>query len=127
MNFEMKEVGFKVQLGYGELHVSGDEKYGFAPHQLLVSSIAVCSGGLLRKILEKKRLEIEDIKITANVTRNENEANRIEKIHLHYTVKGKNLPEEKVAKSIDLARKNCPMVRSVEGSIEIEESFELLQ
>jgi putative redox protein len=126
MEFKMREVGFKAQFEYGELHIAGDEKYGFRPYQLLVSSIAVCSGGVLRKILEKKRLEVEDMTVKADVTRNENEANRIEKIHLHFIIKGKNLEQEKVAKSLEVARKNCPMVRSVEGNIEMTESFELI-
>ncbi|HZG59473.1 MAG TPA: OsmC family protein [Anoxybacillus sp.] len=126
MEFKMKEVGFKTQLEYGELHVAGDETYGFRPYQLLVSAVAVCSGGVLRKILEKKRLEIEDMTVKADVTRNEKEANRIEKIHLHFIIKGKNLEREKVAKSLEVARKNCSMVRSVEGSIEVTESFELI-
>jgi putative redox protein len=126
MEFKMKEVGFKTQFEYGELHVAGDETYGFRPYQLLVSAVAVCSGGVLRKILEKKRLEIEDMTVKADVTRNEKEANRIEKIHLHFIIKGKNLEREKVAKSLEVARKNCSMVRSVEGSIEVTESFELI-
>jgi putative redox protein len=127
MEFKMKEVGFKTELEYGELHVAGDETYGFRPCQLLVSSIAVCSGGVLRKVLEKKRLRVEDMIIRANVTRNENEANRIEKIHVHFIIKGENLDQEKVAKSLEVARKNCPMVRSVEGSIEVIETFELIR
>jgi putative redox protein len=126
MEFKMKEVGFKTQFEYGELHVAGDETYGFRPYQLLVSAVAVCSGGVLRKILEKKRLEIEDMTVKADVTRNEKEANRIEKIHLHFIIKGKNLEREKVAKSLEVARKNCSMVRSVEGSIEVTESFQLI-
>jgi putative redox protein len=126
MEFKMKEVGFKTQFEYGELHVAGDEAHGFRPYQLLVSAVAVCSGGVLRKILEKKRLEIEDMTVKADVTRNEKEANRIEKIHLHFIIKGKNLDREKVAKSLEVARKNCSMVRSVEGSIEVTESFELI-
>jgi putative redox protein len=127
MEFKMKEVGFKTEFEYGELHIAGDEAYGFRPYQLLVSSIAVCSGGVLRKVLEKKRLHVEDMTIRADVTRNENEANRIEKIHLHFIIKGENLNQEKVAKSLEVARKNCPMVRSVEGSIEITETFELIR
>lgn len=126
MEFHMKEVGFTTNLPYGELHIAGDEEHGFRPFQLMVSSIAVCSGGVLRKILEKKRMEIEDIKIQAKVERNEDEANRIEKIHLHYIIKGNHLDERKIEKSIELARKNCPMAQSVEGRIEIEETFELV-
>ncbi|WP_243291626.1 OsmC family protein [Bacillus sp. FJAT-47783] len=127
MEFKMKEIGFTTNLPYGELHVAGDEEYGFRPFQLMVSSIAVCSGGVLRKILKKKRINIEDMTIKADVERNETEANRIEKIHLHYRITGHDLDESKIHKSIELARKNCPMAQSVEGSIDIEETFELLQ
>ncbi|MFC3885379.1 OsmC family protein [Bacillus songklensis] len=127
MEFKMKpEVGFTTQLSYGELHIAGDEEYGFRPYQLMVASIAVCSGGVLRKILKKKRLEVDDITIRTEVVRNEEEANRVEKIHIHYLIKGQNLPKEKIEQSLELARKNCPMVQSVINSIEVTESFELV-
>ncbi|MCA1032611.1 OsmC family protein [Bacillus timonensis] len=126
MEFQMKEVGFKTNLEYGELHVSGDETYGFRPYQLMVSSIAVCSGGVFKKILEKKRMNVEDITIKADVTRNEKEANRIEEIQIHYVIKGENLDEHKIEQAMELASKNCPMVQSVVNSIKIVETFELV-
>ncbi|MGM0875955.1 MAG: OsmC family protein [Bacillota bacterium] len=126
MEFNMKEVGFHTTTEYGELHVAGDEDYGYRPYQLMVASIAVCSGGVLRKILTKKRIEIEDMKVSTKVERNEAEANRIEKIHIHYRIKGNDLNPDKIQQSIKLASKNCPMAQSVKGSIEIEETFELL-
>ncbi|UHA60577.1 OsmC family protein [Metabacillus litoralis] len=127
MEFKMKkEVGFTTTTEYGELHVAGDEAYGYRPYQLMVASIAVCSGGVLRKILAKKRIEIEDLTISTDVERNEAEANKIEKIHIHYRIKGQNLNENKIHQSILLASKNCPMAQSVKGSIEIEETFELI-
>ncbi|TYR79199.1 OsmC family protein [Priestia megaterium] len=126
MEFKMKDVGFATQLPYGELQVAGDDEYGFRPYQLMVSSIAVCSGGVLRQILKKKRIEITDISITAQVTRNEKEANRIERIHLHYKISGEHLPREKIEKSIELARKNCSMLQSVASSIDVTETFELM-
>ncbi|MBD8069939.1 OsmC family protein [Bacillus sp. PS06] len=126
MEFKMKEVGFTTQFEYGELHVAGDEQHGFRPFQLMVSSIVVCSGGVLRKILEKKRINIDNMTIKSSVERNESEANRIEKISIHYIITGKDLNEKKIAQSIELASKNCPMTQSVKGSIEIEETFELV-
>ncbi|APH06347.1 OsmC family protein [Bacillus weihaiensis] len=127
MEFKMKkDVGFTTTTEYGELHVAGDEAYGFRPFQLMVASIAVCSGGVLRKILEKKRIQIEDMTIDTKVDRIEEEANRIEKIYIHYRIKGENLNENKIKQSIELASKNCPMAQSVKGSIEIEETFELV-
>ncbi|MGD6830881.1 OsmC family protein [Sutcliffiella halmapala] len=127
MKFNMREVGFSTELEYGELHVAGDEQYGFRPYQLMVSSIAVCSGGVLRTILKKKRMEVEDISLTAEVTRNEKEANRIEKIQIHYLIKGKDLAHDKVEQAVELAKKNCPMVQSVKDSIEVTETFEIVE
>lgn len=126
MQFEAKENGFVTHLSYGDLHVSGDEQYGFRPFQLMVSSIAVCSSGVLRKVLDKMRMPCSDMKVTAEVVRNEEKANRLEKIHLHFIISGENLQEEKVKKAIEASRKNCPMVQSVQDSIEITESFELV-
>ncbi|MFD1737998.1 OsmC family protein [Bacillus salitolerans] len=126
LTFEMKEVGFKTKLEYGDLHVSGNEEYGFRPYQLMTASIAVCSGGVLRTILSKKKLEVEDITIQAEVERDEKKANKIEKIMIHYLIKGTGLKEDQIEKAIHLARKNCPMVQSVEGSIVVEETFELV-
>ncbi|MDF0725887.1 OsmC family protein [Cytobacillus sp. S13-E01] len=125
MEFKMKDVGFTAQFEYGELHVAGDEAHGFRPYQLMVSSIAVCSGGVLRKILEKKRIVIDDLLIKTDVVRNEKEANRLEKIHIHYIITGVDLKEHKIEQAIEVARKNCPMVQSVKGCIEVVETFEL--
>lgn len=127
MKFKMREVGFSTELEYGELHVAGNEQYGFRPYQLMVSSIAVCSGGVLRTILQKKRMLVEDISLTAEVTRNEKEANRIEKIQIHYVIKGKDLAHDKVEQAVELAKKNCPMVQSVKDSIEVTETFEIVE
>ncbi|WP_421383920.1 OsmC family protein [Bacillus salacetis] len=125
MEFKMKEGGFVTDLPYGQLDISGNEEHGFRPYQLMVSSIAVCSGGVLRKILEKQRISFEDISIKVDVTRNEEKANRIEKVALHFTITGENLKEEKIQKAMELTRKNCSMVQSVTGSIDIEETFEI--
>ncbi len=126
MKFEMKEAGFKTELEYGELNVSGNEEFGFRPYQLMVASIAVCSGGVLRTILSKKKMMIEDITIEADVVRNPQIANKIEKVMIHYLIKGQGLNPDSIEKSIHLARKNCPMVQSVEGSIVVEETYELI-
>ncbi len=121
----MQEVGFYTDVEFGKLQVAGDESYGFRPYQLLVSSIAACSGGTLRKILEKKRMNVEDITIKTEVERNEAKANRVEKVHLHYLIKGTDLDEQKIQRSIEVAHRNCPIAQSVKGSIEISETFEL--
>lgn len=127
MKFRMKEGGFTTDLPYGQLDVSGDEQYGFRPYQLLTASIAVCSGGVLRKILEKKRMQVEDIEINTNVHRNEQEASRVEKVEIHFIIKGQELSEGHIKKAMELTRKNCSMVQSVIPAIEVVETFEIIQ
>ncbi|MEB1809047.1 MAG: OsmC family protein [Bacillaceae bacterium] len=127
MEFIMKENGFTANFEYGTLHISGNEEFGFRPYQLLVSSIAVCSGGVLRKVLEKKRIVYKDVKVTADVTRNPEGAQEIQKVHMHFIITGSNISEEKIEKSLTVTRKNCSMVQSVKDSIEITESFEIIE
>ena len=128
MEFNMKkDVGFYTDLDYGRLDIAGDEQYGFRPYQLLVSSIAVCSGGVLRKILAKMRLDVRDIHIKAEAERNLEMADRIEKISVHFTITGKSLSHTKIEKAMELTKKNCSMVQSVVGSIEVVETFEIIE
>ncbi|ASK61079.1 osmotically inducible protein C [Virgibacillus phasianinus] len=127
MKFYLKDSGMRIDLDYGELSISGNEDYGYRPFQLMVASIVGCSGSVFRKILEKQRTEFEDLTITADVERNPQEANRIEHITLHYFVKGYNLNKDKLKKNLELSRKNCSMIRSVESSIKIEESLEVIE
>ncbi|GLB59922.1 OsmC family protein [Cytobacillus sp. NCCP-133] len=127
MDFKMKEeAGFYTELPFGRLDVAGDEEYGFRPFQLLVASLAVCSGGVLRKIMKKMRMDFEDIQIKTRVERNPDIADRVEKVHIHFLIKGNDLNEAKLHKALELTRKNCSMVRSVEGSIDVIETFELI-
>lgn len=117
----------RAELPYGEIDISGNEDYGYRPFQLMVASIAGCSASVFRKILEKQRTEIADLQVHAEVERNSEEANRIEKITLKYTVKGRRLDPEKLYKNMEIARKNCSMIRSVEGSITIEEHIDTVE
>ncbi|RKQ33556.1 OsmC family protein [Oceanobacillus halophilus] len=125
MEFIMNEEGFQSDFEFGTLKVSSNDQFGFRPYALLVSSVAVCSGGVLRKILEKKRISFDDIKISADVKRNPDIANRVEEIKLHFTIIGNDISEDKVEKAMNLTRKNCSMIQSVQDSIHVVETFEI--
>lgn len=120
----MTKHGFKTQLPYGELTVSGDDEHGFRPYQLLVSSIAICSGGIFKQILQKRRISFQDIRIKADVTREETGARAVTDIHLHFTIIGTDASDEQIEKSLHITQRNCSMVQSVQNSIRITETFE---
>lgn len=127
MNFKMTETGYTLTTGFGEVAISGDETKGFKPGELLIASIAICSAGVLRQVLNKMRMPAEDVHIDLKeVERVPEEASRIKKIHFHLTVKGEGITEEKLAKAIELSTKNCAMVQTVKDAIEIEKTFTLV-
>ncbi|MET1014013.1 MAG: OsmC family protein [Paenisporosarcina sp.] len=127
MKYIMTEHGFETNLEFGKLTISGNETYGFRPYQLIVSSLVGCSGGVLRKVCEKMRMPIEEMEIVVKeVGRNEKEANRLEKVHIHFKLKGANLEEAKLIKAMNVTKKNCSMTRSVDQSINVHETFEIM-
>lgn len=123
MEYFLDGDGLVTELDYGTLRISGDEQLGFRPFQLMVSSIVGCSSLVFRNILEKQRIEYRELRIKADVERNEEAYNRIEKITLHFYISGDNLDQQKLAKSLEVASKNCAMVRSVAESIEVVEKI----
>lgn len=127
MELKWNGQSYDMQTNFGTMKISSDDELGFRPFQLMVASIAGCSGTVLKKIFTKKRLEINDIRIKADVTRNPEEADRIEKIHMTFVVKSNELDDSAMEKMVELTRKNCSMVQSVLGSIEITESFEIIK
>lgn len=126
MKFSMTEHGFSGDLPFGELSVSTNEEHGFRPYQLLVASLAVCSAGIIRKVLEKQRMPADDIQAEVKeIVRIDEEAGRVSKVHLHFLIKGQ-IDESKMPRVMELTRKNCSMVRSVEHSIEVVETYEIV-
>ncbi|ATH94731.1 osmotically inducible protein C [Bacillus glycinifermentans] len=126
MEVKSNQNGFYADFEYGRLTVSGHEEEGFRPYQLMVASIAACSGAVFRKILEKKRLQLKSMTIKAKEERVPEEADRLKSIHLHFVLKGERLRPDIMEKALKTAMRNCAMVRSVQGSIDITESFEII-
>ncbi|HLQ95602.1 MAG TPA: OsmC family protein [Pseudogracilibacillus sp.] len=127
MKFTWKEDHMETTaFNYDTLHISPDDTKGFRPFQLLVASIASCSGGVFHKIITKQRTEYDSLTIDAEVERNEAVANRVEKISLHFTITGSNLNEEKMQRNLEISRKNCSMVQSVQDSIVVEEDITVI-
>lgn len=123
MEFQIKEGFVETELDFGKLTISPNDTEGFRPFQLMIASITSCSGMVFKKILKKQRIEIDQLSIHSEIERNESEANRIEKLSLEFIVQGSDLNKDKLMKSLAIARKNCAMIRSVEASIQIEETI----
>jgi len=125
MRYIFHDNNITTEFGHGTLSIAKDAEFGFRPYQLLISSIVGCSGLVFQNILQKQRIELEEFSIFAEVERNEQEANRVEKIELTFYLRGKDLDEKKLHRNLDLSRKHCSMIRSVEKSIHITEKLQI--
>ncbi|MBF2490863.1 OsmC family protein [Listeria marthii] len=104
-----------------------DEKMtNYSPADLMLMSIASCSAIVFRNILRKKRVEFSDLWIDATMERIPEEENRISAIHLHFKITGSELDPKALEKALKLTPKYCSMVCSVENSIIVDESLEIM-
>ncbi|MFJ5622849.1 OsmC family protein [Peribacillus loiseleuriae] len=100
--------------------VSNNEKIGYRPYELFVSSLIGCSGTLLGNILLKKRHPYQKIEMEVSSVRNPDHANRIEQISIiAYVQSEKPLAGQQADKIANLVVKNCGMIQSVITSIDI--------
>lgn len=121
--FHMNTDGFQTKTAFGDLQISSQNEHGYRPNELFVASIVGCSGLTLQNILEKMRTSFTDIHVTTDIERNPDKANRLEKIHLDFTVISTNATEEKLGKALKLTIKNCAMIQSVNNNIDITETI----
>ncbi|GEN46823.1 OsmC family protein [Alkalibacillus haloalkaliphilus] len=126
MKFNVTDQHVTTDLEYDQLVISGDESEGFRPFQLMMSSLAGCSVLVYKRILQKQKIEYDEMTVEAEVQRSDDAVNKIEKVNLHFKVTGHNLNEEKLQKSLNTASKNCSMVQSVVPTIEVEETVEAI-
>lgn len=123
MNFTMTETGFTTLTKFGELHISSEAENGFRPFQLMLASLAGCSGEVMRTILQKKRISFSSIDI--NTRMEQSPRGRVTSIHLHFIVTGNQLDEKVMENVLRLTKRNCQMVQSVQAGIKITESITL--
>lgn len=98
----------------------------YSPANLMLMSIASCSAIVFQKILRKKRMDFTDLWIDATMERIPEEENRIHAIHLHFKITGHELDPKILEKTLKLTPKYCSMIRSVENSIIVDESLEIM-
>lgn len=98
--------------------------YCFRPYQLLVSYSL--QRWCIKKVLEKMSMPANNISIEVkDVIRNAEEANKVEKVYLHFIIEGEMIHDNKMLRAMELTNKNCAMVQSVAKSIEVFETYEV--
>ncbi len=105
-----------------------EDGIGIKPSDLLLIAAAACSAVDVVEILEKKRMPINYLEISANGKQDQDPPWMFRKLHLHYKVGGKNLTEKAVEQAVHLSEeKYCSVTATIRGSAEITTDFEIIE
>lgn len=105
----------------------GGENRGMRPMQLVASALAGCSVLDLVGIIEKYRMELDDLQIEVDAERKDEVPAVFSRINLHYVLTGV-LEATKVERALELAvKKYCSVGAMLEKSVEITYSYKIKQ
>ena len=119
-----EEGTYTAEMPSGSIEVG--EK-GLKPMELLLVSLAGCSGVDVYTILKKKRQKVEDVEIEVKGFRRDAHPRVYESIKINYRIKGDVEPkavEQAIKLSLD---KYCSVHAMLKNSCEIEVSYEICQ
>jgi len=103
------------------------EGVGMKPSELMLVALASCTAVDVVEILEKKRIELESLEISAEAEQEKDPPWTFRKIHLLYRLKGKGLTEKDAEHAIHLSEsKYCSVASTLRGVAEITTSFEIM-
>jgi putative redox protein len=91
---------------------SGGTNTGPGPKRLLLTALSGCTGMDIVSILQKMRVEFEDLQIDVEGVLADEHPKRYEKMHVIYTIKGKDLPHDKVEKAVKMSEETYCGVRA---------------
>lgn len=118
MAFEMELDGHKFKMDANE-KVGGND-LGPRPKQLLLAGLIGCTGMDVVSILNTMKIKIDDLQIKVEADNTTEHPKVYENIHLIYTFKGKDLPEERLHRSVELSQeKYCGVSAMLKKATEI--------
>ncbi len=96
------------------------------PSDLLLISLASCTGYDLVMILKRQRQQLNDLYIRVDSQQADNPPYQFTDIHIHYTISGDNLDTKKVARAIELSEERyCSVAATIRGVANITHSYEI--
>lgn len=106
----------------------GGSNAGIRPKELILISLAGCTGSDVASILQKKRVKLEgfEMNITADVA--EEHPQVFTKINLEYVFYGKNLPIKEIERAIELSQtKYCSVTAMLQKAMPIEHTYRIVE
>lgn len=118
MAFEMKLNGHTIITDASE-EIGGND-LGPRPKALLLAGLIGCTGIDIMSILNKMKVELDDVNVEVEAESTEEHPKVYKNIHLVFRFKGKNLPLDKITKAVKLSQeKYCGVTAMLEKAAPI--------
>jgi putative redox protein len=105
----------------------GQEVAGPTPLQLLLASLAACSGSTVALVLSRMKQPFTGLEVHARGTRREEHPTVLTDIDLEFVVSGAGVPGEAVARALTVAEEQlCPVWAMLKGATNIVARFRLI-
>ena len=101
---------------------------GTRPMEMLLIGLGGCSAFDVLHILRKARLDVVDCRVELQAERASKVPKVFTRIHLHFVISGKDIPEAKVKRAVELsAEKYCSASIMFKQSATITHDYKLVQ
>jgi putative redox protein len=106
----------------------GGHDLGFQPLQLFAIGLVGCTGMDVISILQKKRQEVTDFTVSADIQRADQHPKVFTKILITYTITGKNIDRDAVERAVELSEtKYCGAQAMLNETAEISRKIVIHQ
>ena len=106
---------------------TGGEEAGYTPTELLLYSIAGCTGIDVVRVMEKMRQNLESLEIEVVAHQNKDYPKPFHTIEVKFVASGENLDPEKLKKAIELSEdKYCVVSQTVKEVGKVVTSYEIV-
>lgn len=129
---EKVKLNWKEEMEFGAqggsevgLTIDGAKKKGANPPELLLMSVASCTSIHLKLVLDKMRIEFDDLAVEVEGKRAEESPKYFTDIEFEFKVWGDEIEAEKMEKALNLAIDNCGMWQTVGSDTEMTFSYEI--
>jgi putative redox protein len=107
---------------------SGGKGEGFKPAELLLASLAGCSGYDVADILAKQRQKLTGLMINVKASQAADPPWTFERFEIEYAFRGKDLNETLLQRAIELSKtKYCSVAATISGKAEVITRFTVEQ
>jgi putative redox protein len=105
----------------------GEDSVGMKPSELLLVSLAGCTGVDVVNILKKKRIDLKGFSVKVSAEQAPLPPWIFEKIHLHYQIVATDISEKDVERAIKLSEeKYCSVSATLKGIAKITWDYEIV-